>query len=45
MSLIAVVGRRQFYGEDHLRPPDNHYVLDMGFGRSARVREHVTAGV
>ncbi len=37
--------RRQLHGEDHHCAPNVHHVLAMGFGRAARVREHVAAGV
>ena len=35
--------RRQFHGEDHLSAADDDYLLNMGLGWSARVRQHATA--
>ena len=37
--------RRQLHGKNYIRPPYYHHIFDMGFGRSARVRQHVTTGL
>ena len=48
-SLLSSVApgciRRQLHGEDHHGSANDHYVLDLGFGRATGVRQHAAVGV
>lgn len=43
--FLTVMTRRQLYGENNIRSTNNDYVLNLGFGWSARVCEYVASGV
>jgi hypothetical protein len=38
----TLVRRRQLYGKDHFRAENDNHLFNMGSGRPAGVREHVT---